>query len=443
MSGRRATRQRPPAAPISVKVAPRRSPAARDRAAHRSPAVHRAELDRFGWLGPPPHALHLAGWATLLLRGFLGFTFLFAGLQKLADPSFFDPSNPSSIQAQLQAAARRSPVHAFVGSLTHVAIPLGILIALAELAVGIGTLLGLWTRLAAAGGIVISLMLFLTVSFHTHPYYTGSDIVFVFAWTPLLLSGSGGVLSADALLADRARRQQGLPADNVVPMSFSKVQRVCGSYSAGTCDARQAAPCEPVPCPFLAEFDSSRWKEPGLIDRRTLTVKGAWTAVAATLGLLGAGVAAAAGRLASHPQPGAKQAERLGPTSTTAARSSNASTGVSTTTPPTSTAPRPRGTRIGPASAVPVGGAATFQDPRSGDPSLVVQPSTGAFAAFDAVCPHAGCVVQFDTSNKAFVCPCHGSVFNGRTGDVEVGPAASGLTRLTIARGSDGQLYVD
>ncbi len=137
MSGRRATRHRPPAAPISVKVAPRRRPVARDRAAPRPPVEHRAEWDRWAWLGPPPGALHLAGWATLLLRGFLGFTFLFAGLQKLADPSFFDASNPASIQAQLQAAARRSPIHTLVGSLTHVAIPLGILIALAELAVGL------------------------------------------------------------------------------------------------------------------------------------------------------------------------------------------------------------------------------------------------------------------------------------------------------------------
>ncbi len=288
-------------------------------------------------------------------------------------------------------------------------------------------------------------MLFLTVSFHTHPYYTGSDIVFVFAWTPLLFSGSGGVLSADGLLTDRARRQQGLASDKTVSMSFSKVQRVCGSFSAGTCDARRGAPCEPVPCPFLAELDSSRWKEPGLIDRRTLTLKGVWTAIAAALGLLGAGVAAGAGRLASssHPPSGAQPAQGLGSTSTTAVQRSSATTGASTTSLPTSTTARPRGTRIGPASAVPVGGAASFQDPRTGDPSLVVQPNTGAFAAFDAICPHAGCVVQFDPSNKAFVCPCHGSVFNGRTGDVEVGPASSGLTRLTIARGSDGQLYVD
>lgn len=91
---------------------------------------------------------------------------------------------------------------------------------------------------------------------------------------------------------------------------------------------------------------------------------------------------------------------------------------------------------------MPVGGAAAFTDPGTGNPSLVVQPSAGTFLAFDAVCPHAGCTVQFDSTTKIFVCPCHGSEFNGDTGAVEVGPAQSGLTRLTIAEGSDGELYV-
>ena len=91
---------------------------------------------------------------------------------------------------------------------------------------------------------------------------------------------------------------------------------------------------------------------------------------------------------------------------------------------------------------VPVGGAASFQDPSSGDPSLVIQPTAGRFLAFDAVCPHAGCMVQYDQGNRAFVCPCHGSVFNGQTGAVESGPAASGLARVTITRAADGQLYV-
>jgi len=140
---------------------------------------------------PPPTAPEALGRVLLPLRAFLGFTFCFAGLQKLANPRFFDAADPASIQAQLEGAARRNPVHALISPLTHVAVPLGILIALGELAAGVGTLLGLRARLAAAGGLVLSLMLFLTVSFHSAPYDTGADIVFALAWTPLRRPGRG------------------------------------------------------------------------------------------------------------------------------------------------------------------------------------------------------------------------------------------------------------
>ena len=91
---------------------------------------------------------------------------------------------------------------------------------------------------------------------------------------------------------------------------------------------------------------------------------------------------------------------------------------------------------------MPVGQAASFQDPATGDPSIVIQPRSGQFVAFDAVCPHAGCTVGYDPTAKVIICPCHGSQFNASTGAVEVGPAATGLKRLAIAEGSDGQLYV-
>jgi thiosulfate dehydrogenase [quinone] large subunit len=91
---------------------------------------------------------------------------------------------------------------------------------------------------------------------------------------------------------------------------------------------------------------------------------------------------------------------------------------------------------------VPVGQAASFSDPATGDPSIVIRPSSGTFVAFDAVCPHAGCTVGYDPSAKVIICPCHGSQFNASTGAVEVGPAPTGLRRLGIAEGPNGQLYV-
>jgi thiosulfate dehydrogenase [quinone] large subunit len=100
---------------------------------------------------PAPPDAEALGRVLLPLRAFLGFTFCFAGLQKLANPRFFDAADPASILAQLAGAARRSPIHVLISPLAHVAVPLGIVIALGKLAVGVGTLLGFRARIAAAG----------------------------------------------------------------------------------------------------------------------------------------------------------------------------------------------------------------------------------------------------------------------------------------------------
>jgi len=351
-------------------------------------------------LTPPLQGPALAGWALLPLRAFLGVTFCYAGLQKLSNPQFFAAANPISIQSQMAAAVRRSPVHALIHPLTHIAVPIGIVLAVGELAVGMGTLVGLWTRVAAVGGAIISLSLLLTVSFHSSPYYTGADIVFLAAWAPFMVAGSGGVLSADAALAELRKQAKTAPAG-----------------------------------------------EAGTLDRRTFAAEGLMAGVVALGTLLAGGVAAGAGRLAGR----ASRASGTPALNPVLHPNTSSTTTVATSTPPeqdsttTSTAPAtstPQGTTIGPASAVPVGGAAQFSDPATGDPSLVVQPKEGSFVAFDAVCPHAGCIVGYDTRSKIFVCPCHGSRFNGRTGTVVAGPATVGLTPITVAEGPDGQLYV-
>jgi thiosulfate dehydrogenase [quinone] large subunit len=386
----------------------------------------------------------MAGWALLPLRAFLGITFVFAGLQKLANPSFFNAANPASIQAQLAAAQRISPVHSLLGPVSHVAVLVGLVIAFGEVAVGLGTLLGFLARTAAIGGLILSFLLFLTVSYHSHPYYTGSDIVFFFAWMPLIIAGAGGVLSADAVLAHRVRRGMGAEPEAVTPVDFAVVRRVCGQYEEGRCQARNGEPCAPGPCPFLAQQPPRTKRiDQTELDRRTVLAKGGAAAALSAAVLVGGGLVAGLGRLFGGSSVGGSQAPALGSGTTPTTSGSSATTTTTASAASPTTAPSaPKGTKIGPAKDVPVGGAASFQDPSSGDPALVVQPESGTFLAFDAVCPHAGCTVEYSNTSRLFVCPCHGSEFNGHTGAVEVGPAQSGLMRLTIAEGSDGQLYV-
>jgi thiosulfate dehydrogenase (quinone) large subunit len=388
----------------------------------------------------------MAGWALLPLRAFLGFTFTFAGLQKLANPGFFDASNPTSIQNQLASAARISPIHVLVAHLQGSAVPIGVIISLGELAVGAATLAGLWSRVAAVGGILLSLSLFLTVSYHSSPYYTGSDIVFVFAWIPMIVAGAGGVLSADSVMRDVARSRAGAGPATVVPVPFEVVQRVCGSYDSGACRAMSGAPCEPAPCPYL--HDAAKVPAApalGDIDRRTFTLQGVFAAALAGVALAGAGLAAGLGRLGNKSSASATPAPN--PTTTTSTASGPTTTAIPSGSGPTTTATTTpvkvlSGTRVLAATAVPVGGSATFQDPRTGDPSVMVHPETATFAAFDAICPHEGCIVAFSAAQKKFICPCHGSEYNGATGALLRGPSTRGLGKIPVKEGPDGGLYV-
>ncbi|MFC1853378.1 ubiquinol-cytochrome c reductase iron-sulfur subunit [candidate division CSSED10-310 bacterium] len=52
------------------------------------------------------------------------------------------------------------------------------------------------------------------------------------------------------------------------------------------------------------------------------------------------------------------------------------------------------------------------------------------------VCPHLGCQVNYHRDQEKFVCPCHGSTFDGR-GHYLSGPARTDLRSLSWTRTND------
>ena len=113
--------------------------------------------------------------ALVPVRFFFGATFLYAGLDKLLDPAFFDPAAATSLHAQLIEFARFSPLGGLITAALPLSSVIGLLIAVAELGIGIGALTGLAFRVAAAGGMVLSLVFWLTASWAAHPGQRRSD----------------------------------------------------------------------------------------------------------------------------------------------------------------------------------------------------------------------------------------------------------------------------
>ena len=69
----------------------------------------------------------------------------------------------------------------------------------------------------------------------------------------------------------------------------------------------------------------------------------------------------------------------------------------------------------------------------------VKQPD-GEVVVFSPICPHLGCGFRWDAGDKAFKCPCHGSVYDV-TGKVLAGPAPRSLDVLS-SKVEQGNLLV-
>lgn len=143
-------------------------------------------------------------YALLPLRIFLGVTFLYAGLDKLTSDAFFTDSANGSLVQILHGSHDTAAIPAMIDLALKAPHGFGYAIALGEIAVGLGTLAGLLGRVAATGGALISLSLWLTVSWPTTPYYYGNDLAYLMAWLPLALAGTP-YLSLDWLLAQRRK----------------------------------------------------------------------------------------------------------------------------------------------------------------------------------------------------------------------------------------------
>lgn len=364
--------------------------------------------------------------ALLPLRFFAGATFLYAGIDKLLDPSFFDAASPASIQGQLVEFARVSPVGFLVAPMEPFAVILGLLIAFAEIAIGIGAITGLAFRLAAAGGVALSLLFWLTASWTTTPYYYGPDLPYALGWATLALAGDGG------LFVPAWVRQIG-----------SQAFGPWGAVPYGSVQGHHLVP-EPDVSPQRRLV-----LQAGALSLGALAVyvaMGPLRVLGVTTGS-GAGDTADGGDGTDGTDPGVTGDASTDPgAGTTDPAATDGSTGPDNTpatavddSAPPATAPL-TGLAIAHVADVEKSGAKRFHVPnaapakyRPGDPGVIVKLADGTYAAFDARCTHEGCRVGYDKQDKVLLCPCHGAAFDpGDHGAVLGGPTRRPLLELPL-----------
>ncbi|MCJ1680663.1 DoxX family protein [Streptomyces sp. APSN-46.1] len=148
------------------------------------------------------------GVVLLPLRVFLGFISIYAGMGKLCDPVYFDGGERGSMVTWLQTLhpwALAEPLRDF--ALAH-PVGAGLSVAFLQVIVGVLTVFGLWQRFAACVGALLSAALLMTVSWKTVPAYDAPDIIYLAAWSPLIIAGAP-VYSLDGRLAGEAWRTLG------------------------------------------------------------------------------------------------------------------------------------------------------------------------------------------------------------------------------------------
>ena len=164
-----------------------------------------AEPVRHAWY--PGRRVDL-GLVLLPLRLFLGGISIYAGFSKLCDPVYFDGGARGSMMHWLQSLHPWPLARPLLDVALNHPVGSGLAVAFAQIVIGVLSVLGLWQRFAATVAMVLAVVLLVTVSWRTAPVYNAPEIIYLAAWSPLLLAGAP-LFSLDGRLAIEAWRRLG------------------------------------------------------------------------------------------------------------------------------------------------------------------------------------------------------------------------------------------
>lgn len=65
-------------------------------------------------------------------------------------------------------------------------------------------------------------------------------------------------------------------------------------------------------------------------------------------------------------------------------------------------------------------------------PAIIIRHEDGELVAFDAICTHLGCTVQFQPERERIYCACHEGVYDMRSGANVAGPPPKPLKQYNL-----------
>jgi thiosulfate dehydrogenase [quinone] large subunit len=310
-------------------------------------------------------------WSIRLLRAFLGVTFVFAGAQKLLDPNFLHPGTPDYIGTQLNGFARATPAGPLMALLARVPLLTGVGVAITEMAVGLGVLLGVALLAAAVVGFGINVTLLFSATWHVHPYFIGSDSIYALAWLVLVVS-----------MLEGERRRGRVPYPLARIDGLGRREFVRGGLVAGLT--------------VLLAIASKAFAGPPATD-----------------------LAASVGSDTSTGSPGSSGGPPTQDPSTADGSSEDGGQAVG-------------GRVLTTLDQLPIGMAVAFTA-AGGVPAALVRLANDRVVAYSRVCTHAGCSVGYDQSARILVCPCHGAEFDpAHGGEPIAGPTNTPLQSIEV-----------
>lgn len=401
---------------------------------------------------PKSNSILTTGSANIFLplRIFLGISFVAAGVDKLLDPQFFDANAAGYIGNQLTGFAGQSPISFLLKPLSGAPLAslFGAIVLVGELAIGLGTLLGLLSRAAAFFGFVLSIILYLSASWSVTPFFLGSDLPYAIGWLTLFLAGPHPILSLDAYF------KKGESINSTVLPNAQPDQPVYPAQVIPDVRGGGKGRLNPVPRQPLVPVNENREvaRRQFLVVAGAIMLAGGFTGVAwlknlhdATEGASGDSNALALPPTTSATAPATSASNPAAPTqaasgqATSAAQGQTAAPANPTAVPPTQ-APAIAGKVIAKVSDIPVGGAVAFTTPDTGEGGYIVHEKDGSVKAFSRTCTHEGCDVTFIQSSQIFACPCHGAAFDAKTGAVLRRPARQPLPTFKVQVDGSGNV---